>query len=84
MTHRPRASRPIRHAEPVAVIRAWSVCFLATIVISLLSRRTKSDEEPRGPVHSLTPGECDAQSAWYKQPGALGVILIIALIALNG
>ena len=36
-------------------IFAWTVCFVATIVISLLTKRTKTDEELKGLVYSLTP-----------------------------
>ena len=36
-------------------IFAWTVCFVVTIVISLLTQRTKTDEELEGLVYSLTP-----------------------------
>jgi SSS family solute:Na+ symporter len=34
---------------------AWTSCFVSTIVISLFTTRTKTDDELRGLVYSLTP-----------------------------
>jgi SSS family solute:Na+ symporter len=62
---------------------AWSMCFGTTILISLLTRRTKTDDELRGLVYSLTPKERHPELAWYKQPATLGVIVMAAVIALN-
>src|SRR5438105_4604181 len=56
-------------------IFAWSVCFLITIVISLLTRRQKSDEELKGLVSSLTPRLGLENIAWFKRPAALGVFV---------
>jgi SSS family solute:Na+ symporter len=64
-------------------IFAWSVCFAATIGISLLTRRTKSDEELRGLVHSLTPRQADAELLWYKRPATLGVIVLGLTLVIN-
>ena len=62
---------------------AFTGCFLLTLGISLLGRREKSDEELKGLVYSLTPRTHDAKLAWYAQPGFLGVVLLIACVALN-
>jgi len=64
-------------------IVAWSVCFLATIVISLLTRRTKSDEELKGLVYALTPRVTDSEQVWYRRPAALGVVVLGLTLALN-
>ena len=64
-------------------IFAWSACFLATIAISLVTTRSKPDEELQGLVYSLTPKQPDAQLAWLKRPAALGVIVLGATLALN-
>ena len=64
-------------------IWAWSVCFVATIVISLLTTRAKTDEELRGLVYSLTPKEKHPELAWYQQPATLGVFVMVAVIVLN-
>ncbi|MCX6924953.1 MAG: Na+/galactose cotransporter, partial [Verrucomicrobia bacterium] len=64
-------------------IWAWSVCFVATIVISLLTHQAKTDDELRGLVYSLTPKEKHPELAWYQQPATLGVIVMGAVIILN-
>jgi SSS family solute:Na+ symporter len=62
---------------------AFTGCFVLTLVISLLGRREKSDEELKGLVYSLTPRTVDDKLAWYAQPGFLGVLLLIACVILN-
>jgi len=66
-----------------AAIFAFGVCFLMTIFVSLATRRTKSDDELRGLVYSLTPKIKEHGVAWYKQPAALGVVVLLAAVALN-
>jgi SSS family solute:Na+ symporter len=66
-------------------IYAWTVCFLATIVISLLTRQQKSDDEMRGLVYSLTPhlavGEENLR--WYQKPVTLAIAVLTVTIILN-
>jgi SSS family solute:Na+ symporter len=64
-------------------IVAWSACFGLTILISLLTRRTKSDEELKGLVYSLTPKPKSEDEAWYKRPVLVGVLVMVAVIILN-
>jgi SSS family solute:Na+ symporter len=64
-------------------IWAWCVCFAATIAISLLTRRTRSDDELRGLVYSLTERKHDEGVPWLKRPAFLGVLVLIAVVALN-
>jgi SSS family solute:Na+ symporter len=64
-------------------ITAWTSCFLLTIAISLLTNRTKSDEELRGLVYSLTPRPDEEKGPWFMKPAALGVVVIAAVIVLN-
>ncbi|NJD20739.1 MAG: sodium/solute symporter [Gemmatimonadetes bacterium] len=64
-------------------IWAWSVCFAATIVISLATARTKSDEDLKGLVWSLTPREKEAHLPWWKTPEGLGAAVLVLAIALN-
>ncbi|MFZ0035043.1 MAG: sodium:solute symporter family protein [Sedimentisphaerales bacterium] len=64
-------------------IFAFIVCFVLTLVISLATRRTKSDEELKGLVYSLTPKIKDEEKNWLLRPAVLGVILLIACIILN-
>jgi len=54
-----------------------------TLVISLATRRTKTDEELKGLVYSLTPKVKDEGEAWYLRPAVLGVILLLGCVVLN-
>jgi SSS family solute:Na+ symporter len=64
-------------------ICAFVVCFVLTLVISLATKRTKSDEELKGLVYSLTPKLKDDEQHFLLRPAVLGTILIIACIILN-
>ena len=61
---------------------AFTVCFLVTVGISLATRRTKSDEELKGLVYSLTPKQTVDQ-VWYARPGTIGIVLLIVCVILN-
>jgi len=62
---------------------AFTVCFVLTLVISLATRRTKTDEELKGLVYSLTPKLKDGEQAWYLRPAVLGVVLLACCVVLN-
>ena len=62
---------------------AFIVCFALTAAISLMTRRTKTDEELKGLVYSLTPKLKDEDQPWYKRPAVVGIILLIACVILN-
>jgi SSS family solute:Na+ symporter len=62
---------------------AFTVCFVLTLGISLATRRTKTDEELKGLVYSLTPKLKDEETAWYLRPAVLGVVLIACCVILN-
>src|SRR5213594_1491923 len=64
-------------------IIAWSSCFVTTLAISLFTRRTKTDEELRGLVYSLTPRQSDEAMPWYKRPVTLAVGILVASAILN-
>ena len=64
-------------------IFAWTACFVATIVISLLTQRKKSDEDLKGLVYALTPRLRDRDIPWYKQPATLGVVVLALTVVLN-
>lgn len=64
-------------------IYAWTVCFLATIVISLVTRSKKTDEDLRGLVYALTPRLRGEQGAWYTRPATLGIVVLAASALLN-
>ena len=62
---------------------AFIACFTLTLVISLATRRTKSDAELKGLVYSLTPKIKSGDLVWYQQPGVVGTILLICCVILN-
>jgi SSS family solute:Na+ symporter len=66
----------------VAIV-AWTSCFVLTILISLLTRRTKTNEELVGLVYSMTPHQVTSHEPWYQRPVVLGVLVLIAAFALN-
>jgi SSS family solute:Na+ symporter len=64
-------------------IFAWTSCFVATIVISLVTARTRSDEELKGLVYSLTPRQPDQRLPWYQRPATLGAAVLGLTLILN-
>jgi SSS family solute:Na+ symporter len=64
-------------------IVAWSVCFVTTIVISLLTRRNKSDDDLKGLVYALTPRLIDRELPWHQRPAVLGVAVLGCALVLN-
>jgi len=62
---------------------AFTVCFLLTAGISLATARTKSNEELKGLVYSLTPKLKDEETSWYLKPSVVGIILLICCVILN-
>jgi SSS family solute:Na+ symporter len=64
-------------------IWSWSTCFIVTILISVLTKRTKSDEDLKGLVFSLTPRSSDRHLPWYKRPVALGAVILAFAVVLN-
>ncbi len=66
----------------IAII-AFSVALVATIVISLLTKRSKTDEELTGLVYSLTPKVVDTSKHWYQGPVFLAWVVGIISIVLT-
>ncbi len=64
-------------------IVAWTSCFVLTILISLATKRNKTDDQLKGLVYSLTPKPETGHEPWYMQPVTLGVLVLIATVALN-
>jgi SSS family solute:Na+ symporter len=63
-------------------IWAWSICFIATIVVSLMTT-PRDERELVGLVYSLTERPKDEGGAWYSRPLALGIIVLLMTAALN-
>jgi SSS family solute:Na+ symporter len=66
-------------------IFAFTVCFVLTIVFSLVTRRKKSDEDLRGLVYSLTPHLAQGEESlrWYEKPLTLAGFVLVVTVALN-
>jgi solute:Na+ symporter, SSS family len=65
----------------IAII-AWSVCFSATILISLATR-PRDPEELRGLVYGLTKMPADEHEPWYRRPRSLALVVAAAVVVLN-
>jgi SSS family solute:Na+ symporter len=63
-------------------IDAWTVCFVVTILVSLITR-PRPDSELRGLVYSLTERPRDEHLPWFRRPAALGAIVLTASVLLN-
>lgn len=64
-------------------IVAFSTCFVITILISILTKQTKSNDELTGLVYSLTPRTKDDSRHWTHTPQFLAVIVGITAIVLS-
>jgi len=64
-------------------ITAFSVALVATIVISILTKRTKTDEELKGLVYSLTPKVVDDSKYWYQKPTFLAILVGAIAVVLS-
>ncbi|MEI6167613.1 MAG: sodium:solute symporter family protein [bacterium] len=62
---------------------AFLACLSFTVVISLATKRTKTDAELTGLVYSLTPRIQSANEPWHLRPGVIAVILLVACLGLN-
>jgi SSS family solute:Na+ symporter len=62
---------------------AFIICLTLTLVISLATKRTKTNEELKGLVYSLTPKLKDEAAAWYLRPAPLGIVLLVGCVILN-
>ncbi len=64
-------------------IWAWSTCFVVTIVVSLATRSTKTDQDLAGLVYSLTTHDRETHLAWWKRPEGLGAAVMALVVILN-
>jgi SSS family solute:Na+ symporter len=62
---------------------AFLACLSFTVVISLATKRTKTDVELTGLVYSLTPRIESANEPWHMRPGVIAVILLVVCLGLN-
>ncbi len=62
---------------------AWTVCFVLTIAISLVTKQRKTDAELNGLVYSLTPKHKTEGEPWYMHPVTIGLAVLAATLVLN-
>jgi SSS family solute:Na+ symporter len=63
-------------------IFAWSVCFVVTIAVSLLTA-PRPDKELEGLVYGLTKIKHDEGVSWYLRPAPVAIAVGILLVILN-
>jgi solute:Na+ symporter, SSS family len=63
-------------------IYAWTTCFVATILVSLITRAPE-ESKLTGLVYSLTPKPHEEELAWYARPGSLAIIVVAGTVLLN-
>ena len=64
-------------------IVAWTACFLMTIIISLATKRHRTDAELTGLVYGLTPRPRDEGLPLLSRPAVLGIIVLGLTLILN-
>ena len=64
-------------------IYAFTAAFVLTVIISLMTKKIKSDEDLKGLVYSLTPRIVEEGVVWYKRPAPLAIIVGIVAIILS-
>jgi SSS family solute:Na+ symporter len=78
------------HTYPVEMAQNfWTAIFacasatLITVIVSLLTKRKKTDEELNGLVYSLTPPISEANIVWYKRTKTLAILVLVILVILS-
>ncbi len=64
-------------------IYAFSTALILTLVITLLTKKLKTDDELKGLVYSLTPKIKDDSKYWYQKPEFLAIIVGAIAIVLS-
>ena len=64
-------------------IYAFTAALVITLVITLLTKKLKTDEELKGLVYSLTPKIQDDSKYLYQKPGFLAIIVGAVALALS-
>jgi len=59
---------------------AFATSTSLTVIISLLTKQQKSDDELKGLVYSLTPRTIQEDVPWYEKP--VGLAIVVAVICL--
>ena len=63
-------------------IFAWTICFVVTIVVSLMTR-APDERTLEGLVYSLTPRPVEGPLSWYQRPAVLATVVLAGTAVLN-
>jgi SSS family solute:Na+ symporter len=63
-------------------ICAFATCLVVTIAVSMLTS-PRPEGELRGLVYSLTPKPEEVETAWYKRPATLALVVLALTVILN-
>ncbi len=66
-----------------AALYAFTAALILTLVITLVTKKIKSDDELKGLVYSLTPKIKDDSQQWYQTPGFMAIIVGTLALALS-
>ncbi len=64
-------------------IYAFTAALVITFLITIVTKRTKTDEDLKGLVYSLTPRIQDESEHWYQRPVVMAVIVGIMALVLS-
>ncbi len=64
-------------------IYACTVSAVVTVVLSLITKQKKADQELKGLVYSLTPKVRDEVTVWYMRPNTLAILVVTIGIVLT-
>jgi SSS family solute:Na+ symporter len=64
-------------------IYAFSACFIVTLIISLMTRQLKTNEDMKGLVYSMTPRIVETDVPWFRRPLFLAIIVGVIALALS-
>ena len=63
---------------------SFTICLVLTLVITMLTKRTKTDEQLAGLVYSLTPKiKVDENEPWIIRPAVAGTLLLLLCLIIN-
>jgi SSS family solute:Na+ symporter len=80
----PCITYPVEMAQSFwTAIYACSTSALVTVILSFLTRQTKSDEELKGLVYSLTPKHIEHDVPWYKKSSTLALVVLTLVTILT-
>jgi SSS family solute:Na+ symporter len=80
----------VYHTYPVEMAQNFWTAIIAftassslTVIISLLTKQKKSDEDLKGLVYSMTPRTIQEDAAWYEKPVGLAIVVGVICLVLS-